>query len=54
MKLTAAQIEQTATATQAIPVPDNGSLLPEFKEMFGEHTFFPGERWASHRAAGAC
>ena len=42
MKLTAAQIKQTATALQATAVPDRGSLVPELKGLFGEHTFFLG------------
>jgi hypothetical protein len=42
MKLTPAQIEQTASQFEAQAIPDESQLVPELSRLFGEHTFFLG------------
>src|SRR5262245_11975274 len=42
MKLTAAQIERTASQFEAQPIPDESRLVPELTKLFGDHTFFLG------------
>jgi hypothetical protein len=42
MKLTSAQIEQTARQFEAQPVPEGSQLVPELSRLFGDHTFFLG------------
>jgi hypothetical protein len=40
MKLTSAQIEQTTTQFEAMPIPPDNSMVPELSGLFGDHTFF--------------
>ena len=42
MKLTAAQVKQTASQLEAQPVPEESRLAPELIRLFGDHTFFLG------------
>ena len=43
MKLTSAQIERTTDQFDAEPVPNDGRLVAELEEIFGDHTFFLAE-----------
>jgi len=40
MKLTSAQVERTLTQFQAQAIPDHHPVIPQLKDLFGEHTFF--------------
>jgi hypothetical protein len=40
MKLNAAQLERTTTQLQAEAIPEDHPLIPQLKEMYGEHTYF--------------
>src|SRR6266851_5226800 len=40
MKLTSAQVERTLTQFEAQAIPDHHPVVPQLKNLFGEHTFF--------------
>lgn len=40
MKLTSAQIKQTTAQFEALPIPQDNSMVPELSDLFGDHTFF--------------
>ena len=40
MKLTPARIERTLSQYDAQAIPDTHPVVPEFNNLFGEHTFF--------------
>jgi hypothetical protein len=40
MKLNSAQVERTLGQRDARVIPDDNPVIPQLKELFGEHTFF--------------
>lgn len=40
MRLTSEQTKQAAGQFEAQPVPEDSKLAPEFRKVFGDHTFF--------------
>ncbi len=40
MKLTSAQVERTLTQFEAQAIPESHPVVPQLKNLFGEHTFF--------------
>ena len=40
MKLNSAQLERTLGQFEARPIPDDHPVIPQLKDLFGEHTFF--------------
>src|SRR5262249_36917518 len=40
MKLTSAQVERALTQFEAQAIPDHHPVVPQLKDLFGEHTFF--------------
>ena len=40
MRLTSAEIEQTLNQFEAQAFPDNHPVVPQLRELFGDHTFF--------------
>jgi len=39
MKLTSAQIKSTASQFEAEAIPEGNPILPELRNLYGEHTF---------------
>jgi hypothetical protein len=44
MKLNSAQLERTLGQFEARPIPHDHPLIPQFNNLFGEHTFFLDRR----------
>ena len=40
MKLNSAQLERTLGQFEAQAIPDDHPVIPQLKDLFGEHTFF--------------
>ena len=40
MKLNSAQVERTLGQLEARVIPDENPVIPQLKDLFGEHTFF--------------
>jgi hypothetical protein len=40
MRLTSAEVERTLSQIKAQAVPDNHPVVPQLRELFGDHTFF--------------
>jgi hypothetical protein len=40
MKLNSAQLERTLGQFEARAIPDDHPVIPQLKDLFGEHTFF--------------
>ena len=40
MRLTSALVERTLSQFEAEAIPDNHPVIPQLRELFGDHTFF--------------
>jgi len=40
MRLTSAEVERTLSQFEAQAFPDNHPVVPQLRELFGDHTFF--------------